>query len=158
MSNQWISFLLQKLIFLKIVKNFPSCYVDRRFISRFSRACRKFCCFNIHSVISFPKLFVFKRPLRFRFSDQRVRSAAWLSHLSWFDHLDNVCSGVQIMSLHIFVTQFSPASCCFLFLMFKYFPQHSVLFSNMFSITSLFLRYINLELKANFYRFINDTE
>ena len=62
------------------------------------------------------------------------------------------------MSLHILETQFSPASGCFLFLMFKYFPQHSVVFSNMFSITWSILRYINVKLKTNFYRFINDTE
>lgn len=141
MSNQLIRFLLQKLIFLKRVKNFPSLYGDRRFVTTFTTACRKFCCSNIHSVIiSFPKRSVSERPLRFRFSDQSVRWAPWPSHLSLFDHPDNICSGVNIMSLHILETQFSPASSCFLFLMFKYFPQQSILVSDMFSITWLILR------------------
>jgi len=159
MSNQLIRVLLQKLIFFKRIKNFPSLYGDRRFVTTFTTACRKFCCSIIHPIIiSFPKLSVSKRPLRFRYSDQSVRCAHCPSHLPWFDHPDNICSGVQIMSLHILEKQFSPASSCFLFLMFKYFPQHSLLFSYMFSITWLILRCINLKLKTNFYRFINDTE
>jgi hypothetical protein len=60
------------------------------------------------------------------------------SHSSWFDHPNNICSGVRITKL--LVMQSSPVSCYFISFRSKYIPQYYILWHPQLKSFSIIVR------------------
>jgi hypothetical protein len=130
----------------QLVKNFPTCYGTRSFITVFTRSRHWFLswarsiqsipphCFSLRSVLIlsshlrlpsglFPSCFATKIPYAFSF--RHTCCIPYPPRSPWLDHSNYNLRRVQFMKLNIM--QLSPTSYHFIPLRSKYYPQHPIL-------------------------------